>query len=64
MTNGRAFEYDDLTILLGLELSDPADQVDIETIEEILTRRRATRHAPNRAYPRPATLRLVPDLPS
>jgi hypothetical protein len=60
-----AFEFKDLAVLLGLELTEPADHADIEAINTILNRRRAAhtsqpagqgdRHRP--------TLHLVPDCP-
>lgn len=40
MIPGSAFELNDLMILLGLKLAEPADQADIEAIEAILDRRR------------------------
>jgi hypothetical protein len=64
MKNGRAFEFGDLTVLLGLDLSEPADQVGIEAIDDILARRRATISAGDRRYRNRATLRLVPDTSS
>ena len=40
MTPDPAFELDDLMVLLDLDLSDPADQADIEAVEAVLERRR------------------------
>jgi hypothetical protein len=64
MTADRAFELDDLTVLLGLDLGDPADRADIEAIEAVLDRRRAdgwSAPGPDRSGP---ALHLVPDGPS
>jgi hypothetical protein len=65
MKSGYAFEFKDLTVLLGLELTEPADHADIEAINTILNRRRAA-HASRRVEQgdghRP-TLHLVPDCP-
>jgi hypothetical protein len=36
-----AFEFKDLTVLLGLELTEPADLADVEAITAILNRHRA-----------------------
>jgi len=36
-----AFEFKDLAVLLGLELTEPADHADIDAINAILDRRRA-----------------------
>ncbi len=59
-----AFAFDDLTLLLGLDLTDPADRIDIEAIDAILARRRdpipVTDHEPRNR----TTLRLVPDVSS
>jgi hypothetical protein len=60
-----AFEFKDLTVLLGLELTEPADHADIEAITTILNRRRAahtSQPAEHRDWHRPS-LRLVPDCP-
>lgn len=64
MNNGRAFEFDDLTVLLGLDLAEPADQADIEAIDDILARRRATISGSDHKYRHRAPLRLVPDTTS
>jgi hypothetical protein len=65
MTVDRAFELDDLTVLLGLDLADPDDRADIEAIEAVLDRRRtdgwSAPAGPERSGP---ALRLVPDVPS
>lgn len=64
MTAGRAFEFTDLTVLLALDLDEPADRADIEAIEAILDRRRTRGPSPHRGdRPGPA-LHLVPDGPS
>jgi hypothetical protein len=59
-----AFRFPDLAVLLGLDLTEPADHADIEAIRTILDRRAA--HASQRAEQgdrhRP-TLHLVPDCP-
>ena len=60
-----AFEFKDLTVLLGLELTEPADHADIEAINTILNRRRAahtSQPAEQGDWHRP-TLHLVPDCP-
>jgi hypothetical protein len=60
-----AFELDDLMVLLDLDLSDPADQADIEAVEAVLERRRTGGAIPSEGRGRPGpTLRLVPDSPS
>jgi len=60
-----AFEFKDLAVLLGLDLTEPADQADIEAISTILDRRCAA-HTSQPAEQgdryRP-TLHLVPDCP-
>jgi hypothetical protein len=59
-----ASEFKDLTVL-GLELTEPADHADIDTINAILDRRRAahtSQPARQRERHRP-TLHLVPDCP-
>lgn len=62
MSTDRAFEFDDLAILLGLDFANPADLADIEAIEAILDRRRlggwSAPAAPARRAP---TLHVVPD---
>jgi hypothetical protein len=58
----RAFEFDDVAILLGLDPADPADREDIEALDDILTRRRtvkSTSDHPGRNHR--VALRLVPD---
>ena len=62
MTAERAFELDDLTVLLGLDLDEPDDQADIEAIEAVLDRRRTGGRSapPGTDRPWPA-LHLVPD---
>jgi hypothetical protein len=37
-----AFQSNDLAVLLVLDLSEPADRADIDAIDAVLTRRRAT----------------------
>ena len=65
MTPDPAFELDDLMVLLDLDLSDPADQADIEAIEAVLERRRAgSRSTSDGRGGHGPTLRLVPDTPS
>ena len=63
MTTDRAFEFEDLAVLLDLDLGDPADLADIEAIEAILDRRRlggwSAPAAPDRRAP---ALHLVPDV--
>jgi hypothetical protein len=63
MTSGHAFEFTDLAVLLALDLDEPADLADIEAVEAILDRRRASPapHRGDRPYP---ALHLVPDGPS
>jgi len=61
-----AFELADLAVLLDLDLTEPADQDDIEFIREILLRRSApSSQEPTDADPMPhqvhPTLHLVPD---
>jgi hypothetical protein len=63
MNNDRAFEFDDLMVLLTLDPTDPADAPDIAAIDEVLARRRVST---SNAEPRPhqrTVLRLVPDAP-
>jgi hypothetical protein len=63
MRTGRAFELDDLTVLFGLDLAEPADQGDIEAIEGILVRLRAANNMvpdDGRWNPVRPALRLVP----
>ena len=64
MNNDRAFEFDDLTILLDLDPADPADESDIEAIDEILARRRAAIVTGEQRPRQRAILHLVPDAPS
>jgi hypothetical protein len=59
----RAFEFDDLKVLLTLDPTDPADDADIEAIDEILARRRSSMVSDERFHRRSA-LRLVPDAPN
>lgn len=47
MSPFRAFELGDLIDLLDLDLTEPADQDDIESIRDILTRRWAARTGPS-----------------
>jgi hypothetical protein len=58
-----AFEFKDLAVLLALDLTEPADQADIEAINTI---RRCAAHTSQPAEQgdryRP-TLHLVPDCP-
>jgi hypothetical protein len=60
----RAFEFDDLTLLLGLDLTDPADLIDIEAIDAILARRRDAIPIRDHRHRNRPTLRLVPDVSS
>lgn len=64
MRTGRAFELNDLTVLLELDLSEPSDAGDIEAIDAILTRRRTDRAMPtdSRSGGHRRTLRLVPNV--
>lgn len=61
-----AFASTDLTTLLELDLTDPADQADIETIQDILLRRGTPGttgpldNVPKRSRAR-SSLHLVPD---
>ena len=62
MSPDYAFEFKDLAVLLGLELTEPADHADIDAINAILDRRRAahtSQPAGQRERRRP-TLHLVP----
>jgi hypothetical protein len=67
MNPRHAFQPTDLTTLLDLDLAEPADQADIEAIQDILLRRSAIditeplQEKRLRAHSRP-TLHLVPDL--
>ncbi|MHA6623145.1 hypothetical protein [Pseudonocardia sp. DLS-67] len=61
MKNLSAFEFDDLAVLLRLDPTDPADQADIEALDEILTRRRTMNSTSDRTSRNPVALRLVPD---
>lgn len=62
MTSDRAFEFDDLAVLLDLDLGEPSDLADIEAIEAILDRRRVGVWCPpDRPARTGPTLRLVPD---
>jgi hypothetical protein len=58
-----AFEVEDLTVLLGLERTEPADHADIEAITTILNRRRADHIAQpvQQGDWHRTTLHLVPD---
>lgn len=66
MRSRYAFVSSDLTVLLDLDLAEPADHVDIEVIQEILLRRTMTSSdepidaSLERFRTRP-TLHLVPD---
>jgi hypothetical protein len=61
MTTDRAFDFDDLIVLLDLDLGEPTDRADIEAIESVLDRRRTGGwSAPGPDRPGPA-LHLVPD---
>ena len=65
MNPDYAFEFKDLAVLLGLELTKPADHADIDAINAILDRRRAahtSQPAGQRERCRP-TLHLVPGRP-
>ena len=63
-----AFQFQDLTVLLGLELGEPDDHADIDAINEILARRHATCSATSSDHQRygqnRTPLRLVPNSPS
>ena len=61
MNNGRAFDIDDLAVLLALDPTDPADQADIESIDDILARRHALDPVGEDSYRNRAPLRLVPN---
>ena len=61
MTNDRAFEFDDLAVLLTLDPTEPADEADIETIDEILARRRSSALSDEQRPRQRTALRLVPD---
>jgi hypothetical protein len=64
MRSPFAFELDDLMDLLDLDLTDPADQDDIESIRDILTRRwaaRGDRRDRMSRSPARTALHLVPD---
>lgn len=61
MNNGRAFELDDLIVLLGLDPTEPDDQADIESIDDILARRRAVYPTGEERYRNRALLHLVPN---
>lgn len=63
MKNLGAFEFDDLAVLLRLDPTDPADQADIEVLDEILTRRRTMNSTSDRTSRNRVALRLVPDPP-
>lgn len=60
----RAFAFADLTLLLGLDLTDPADSIDIEAIDAILARRRDPIPVNDHGRRNRTTLRLVPDVSS
>jgi len=68
MSMGYAFQFQDLTVLLGLDLGDPDDHADIDAISEILARRRATSSEPRgdrqRRSRHRTPLHLVPSPPS
>jgi hypothetical protein len=65
MTSDRAFELDDLMILLSLRLAEPSDRDDIDTIEAILDRRRTDGWSTPKGDDRPGrALYLVPDASS
>jgi hypothetical protein len=65
VTADRAFELDDLIVLLGLDLAEPSDRADIEAIEAILDRRRADGWSTPDGDDRPGrALYLVPDASS
>ena len=60
-----AFQFKDLAVLLGLDLTEPADHADIDAINTILDRRCAahtSQPAEQGDWYRP-TLHLVPDCP-
>ncbi|TQM15674.1 hypothetical protein [Pseudonocardia kunmingensis] len=63
MNNDRAFDFDDLILLLALDPTDPADESDIEAIDEILARRRASAVTGERRPQQRSALRLVADTP-
>ena len=65
MMTDYAFEFKDLAVLLGLELTEPADHADIEAINTVLNRRRAahtSQPVEQGDWHRP-TLHLVPGCP-
>jgi hypothetical protein len=64
MNNDRAFEFDDLLVLLTLDPAEPADESDIEAIDEILARRRSSNVSDKHRSHERTALRLVPDAPS
>lgn len=67
MKIGPAFELSDLTVPLGLDLGEPTDAGDIEVIDVILERRRASNipaPADGRASRQRTTLYLVPNASS
>jgi hypothetical protein len=39
MKTNSAFQFNDLAVLLGLQLDEPTDQADIDAINAVLTRR-------------------------
>lgn len=61
MKNCRAFEFDDLRVLLDLDPTDPADQADIEVLDEILARRRTMNPTSDDTGGNRVALHLVPD---
>jgi hypothetical protein len=63
VTKDRAFDFADLTVLIALDPNDSNDDADIETIDEILARRRGTVSAEPPERPQRTILHLVPDTP-
>ena len=65
MKSDYAFEFKDLAVLLGLDLTEPADHADIDAISTILDRRRAahTSQPAGQGDRYRPTLHLVPDCP-
>jgi len=57
-----ASEFKDLTVLLGLELTEPADHADIDAILDRRSAAHTSQPAGQRERCRP-TLHLVPDCP-
>ena len=58
-----AFHFNDLAVLLGLDLTEPADHADIDAISAVLGRRLAARTSqpPEQGDRYRPTLHLVPD---